>query len=89
MTIADLDAIEKVLLTNADICALYESRGVSREDLREVFRLATEKTPEKKKVIVRITGKKFPDQYAAYEIAKTVAQAMECESAHDVKVLNK
>jgi hypothetical protein len=35
-----LSAIEHVLMDNADISALYESRGVSREELREVFRLA-------------------------------------------------
>lgn len=35
-----ISAIEAVLMTNSDICDLYEKRGVLREDLREVFYLA-------------------------------------------------
>jgi hypothetical protein len=40
LTKESIRAIEQVLLVNADISALYEKRGVSRDDLREVFRLA-------------------------------------------------
>ena len=40
MTAAEIQAIEQVLLVNSDICALYEKRGVSRDDLREVFMIA-------------------------------------------------
>jgi len=41
MTKEKLHAISQVLLVNRDICELYEKRGVSREDMMEVFRLAT------------------------------------------------
>lgn len=41
LTPAGVHAIENVLMFNRDICDLYEKRGVSRDDLREVFRLAT------------------------------------------------
>lgn len=37
-----IHAIEQVLLVNNDISQLYEKRGVAREDLREIFRLAEE-----------------------------------------------
>jgi hypothetical protein len=40
MTVEAICAIEKVLLGNADLCGLYERRGVSRDDLRVVFELA-------------------------------------------------
>jgi hypothetical protein len=33
-------AIEQVLLINVAVSEQYEKRGVSREDMREVFRLA-------------------------------------------------
>lgn len=40
MTAQAIHAIEQVLLVNADICELYEKRGVTRQDLREVLRMA-------------------------------------------------
>ena len=40
MTAQAIHAIEQVLLVNDDICKLYEKRGVTRQDLREVLRMA-------------------------------------------------
>ena len=40
MTEKEIFATEQVLLVNGDICDLYEKRGVSRPDMREIFRLA-------------------------------------------------
>lgn len=40
MTAKKVHAIEQVLLFNADLCLGYERRGVTRDDLREVFRIA-------------------------------------------------
>lgn len=40
MTAGKLHAIEMVMMFNADIAGLLEKRGVSRDDLREVFKLA-------------------------------------------------
>lgn len=37
---ASLQAISQVILVNDDICKLLEKRGVSREEMKEVFRLA-------------------------------------------------
>lgn len=42
LTAASIQAIAKVLLTNADICELYEKRGVTREEVKLVFILAEE-----------------------------------------------
>lgn len=41
MTPEAIHAIEMVLMFNNDICELYEKRGISRDDMRELFRLAT------------------------------------------------
>jgi hypothetical protein len=41
MTPEKIHATEQVLLVNSDLCDLYEKRGVPRDDLLEVFRLAT------------------------------------------------
>jgi len=40
MTERKIYAVEQVLLVNRDISDLYEQRGVTREELREIFRLA-------------------------------------------------
>lgn len=40
LTSNSIHAIEQVLLVNSDLCDLYEKRGVTRQDLREVLRLA-------------------------------------------------
>lgn len=45
-------AIEQVLLVNRDISELCEKRGVSRDDLREVFRLADMSTKPTKTVAI-------------------------------------
>lgn len=50
LTQESIKAIEQVLLVNADISALYEKRGVSREDLREVFRLAGQNAADSKEI---------------------------------------
>lgn len=47
MTVEAIVVIEKVLLGNADLCGLYERRGVTRDELREVFRLAQEQALSK------------------------------------------
>lgn len=40
LTAASIRTIAEVLLTNADICELYEKRGVSREEIRLICLLA-------------------------------------------------
>jgi hypothetical protein len=52
---ASVHAIEQVMLVNSDICELYEKRGVSRDDLREVFRLAEEASAPIK-IVAKIDG---------------------------------
>ena len=47
----EIHAIEQVLMVNSDICTLYERRGVSRSDVREIFRLATEAVEDKEKKV--------------------------------------
>lgn len=37
---ATIKAISEVILVNDDICTLFEKRGVTREEMMEVFRLA-------------------------------------------------
>jgi hypothetical protein len=49
MTTKDIDAIEKVLLFNAPIRDLCDSKGVSGDHLREVFRLARENEETRKR----------------------------------------
>lgn len=36
----EIRAAGQVLLVNADLCALYEARGVSRDSMKEIFRRA-------------------------------------------------
>lgn len=40
LTAASIQAIAKVLLVNADICDLYEKRGVTRDEIKVICRLA-------------------------------------------------
>ena len=70
MTPEKIHAIEQVLLVNADLCDLYEKRGVSRDDLREVFRLATKASaPPEDEVL-----------YALFDEIKVKAKAAWSES---------
>lgn len=42
LTVASIRAIAQVLLTNADICELYEKRGVTRQEINLICLLAEE-----------------------------------------------
>jgi hypothetical protein len=49
MTEDNIYAIEQVIIMNRDICTLLEQRGVSREDVREICKLAAWMNSEIKK----------------------------------------